>query len=433
VERRAEEDRPALYYAESDEQRSTSFWNRWEDIRLLGDFRSTDSVLDVGCAEGRITLEVAALVSHATGFDVSPERVAEAVRLAAERRIENVAFEVGSIDDYPLAPGSYDVTLFLAVWGKPLGGDRTVGAEHLRRILRATSRQLLIRVGVQKEPHKERRLGEILALCDAEGFDALCFSRSRDDSEAFTRGNLIVAHRRGTDARAGTLPPLTLVPTERLVDHPIVRSAASIEGGQELLDESPPRALPKRQARARERIDELRRVADIRPGDHVLLVSSPSSAASDVASIEQDVVVETTALGGDDVPPDSSYDLVLVLDAWGKPLAGTGRVGILSLVRWLRATRRQLIVRAGFQNDPLRELELDQIFAACEAEGFDVLGFSRGRRDGERSIRDNLVVASRRGAGARTGELRRLAVIPTAHLDDHPIVRTAASIRDRPE
>jgi len=132
----------------------------------------------------------------------------------AEHGIRNAAFAVGSIDDYPLRPLAFDVALFLAVWGKPLGGGRTVGAAHLRRILQATRRQLIIRVGVQKEPSKERRLAEILTLCDEEGFDALCFSRARDDSEVFTRGNLIVAHRRGTDARAGDLPPLALVPTE---------------------------------------------------------------------------------------------------------------------------------------------------------------------------------------------------------------------------
>jgi SAM-dependent methyltransferase len=414
-----------MYYSESDVERITSFQSRWDDIRALADFRQGDRVLDVGCAEGRITLEVASLVGHASGFDVSPERVAEATRLAAERGIENATFEVGSVDDYPLAPASYDITLFLAVWGKPLGGGRTVGAAHLRRILQATRRQLIIRVGVQKEPSKERRLAEVLALCDQEGFDALCFSRPRDDAETFTRGNLVVAHRRGTDARAGDLPPLALVPAELLSDDPIVRSAASIEG-TELDGESPFRALPKSEARARERLAEIRRVADLRSGDRVLVVGARSSETSAPDSLH-DVAVEAAA---DDAGAEpSSFDVVL-LESWGKPGRGGDPIGAEQLGRLLQAARRQLIVRAGLQNDPVRALELDSILSVCDTEGFDALAFSRGRRAGERSIRENLVVANRRGSGARIGELRALALIPTRRLRDNPIVRGAASVQD---
>jgi SAM-dependent methyltransferase len=422
-----EREQPVLYYSESDQQRTTSFQNRWDDIRAVADLRRSDQVLDVGCAEGRITLEVARVVAEAKGFDVSPERIAEATRLAAEHGIRNAAFAVGSIDDYPLRPLAFDVALFLAVWGKPLGGGRTVGAAHLRRILQATRRQLIIRVGVQKEPSKERRLAEILTLCDEEGFDALCFSRARDDSEVFTRGNLIVAHRRGTDARAGDLPPLALVPTEFLSDDPIVRSAASIEGS-EPDGESPLRALPKSQARARERIAEIRRVADLRRDDRVLVVDVRSAGTSELASLQHGLTVESAV---DDVGAEpSSFDVVL-LESWGKAWPGGDPIGATQLGRLLRATRRQLILRAGLQNDPVRVPEVDEIYSVCEAEGFDVLALSRGRRAKERSIRDNLVVANRKGSGARTGELRGLALIPTKRLRDNAIVRGAATVQDR--
>jgi hypothetical protein len=319
------------------------------------------------------------------------------------------------------------VTLFLAVWGKPLGEGRTVGAGHLRRILRATRRQLIIRVGVQKEPVRERRLAEILEVCDEGGFDALGFSRPRDESEPLTRGNLILAHRRGTDARAGRLPPLALVPTRLLADHPVVQSASSIEGsGGEA--PSPSRGLPKREARARERIEEIGRVADIRDRDRVLLLSARTSV-QDLAPIRQRAVVEAGVLDADSEP--SSYDVVLVLDSWGRPLAGGEPIGVEQLTRALRAARRQVLVRAGLQNDPLRERDLDLIFSACETEGFDVLAFSRGRRVGEQSIRDNLVVANRKGTDARTGELRSQAVIPSGRLKGHPIVLGAASVEGR--
>jgi hypothetical protein len=370
---------------------------------------------------------VALTVAEAKGFDVSQERVAEAARLAAERGIENAIFDVGSIDDYPLAPNSFDVTLFLAIWGKPLGGGRTVGATHLRRILRATRRQLIIRVGVQKEPSKERRLAEILTLCDEEGFDALCFSRARDESEAFTRGNLTVAHRRGADARAGDLPPLALVPTELIPEDPIVRTAAAIEN-PELDGESPLRGFPKSEARTRERIGEIRRVADLRQADRVLVVGARSAETSELESLQEGLIVETAA--DEEGAEPSSFDVVL-FESWGKPRPGGDPIGAAELGQLLRATRRQLILRAGLQNNPMRVLDVDEIYSVGEAEGFDVLAFSRGRRAGERSIRDNLVVANRRGAGARTGELRGLALIPTRRLRDNAIVRSAASVQSR--
>jgi hypothetical protein len=187
-------------------------------------------VLDIGCAEGLIALEVAKRVAVVDAFDVSETRVAEARRLAAERGISNARFDVGSVDTYPLSPLAYDVVLFLAVYGKRLDPERTVGPEHLVRILGATKRQLLMRVGVQSDTRREARLGEILDVCDEQGFDALCFSRTRR-GEFASPNNLLVANRRGSDARSGQLPMLALVPTARLVDDPVVRSADSVVGG----------------------------------------------------------------------------------------------------------------------------------------------------------------------------------------------------------
>jgi len=205
-----------------------SFESRWEEIRRIADFRPTDRVLDVGCAEGLVALEVAPLVHSVHGFDISTGRIEHATQLAVERGIENATFEVASIDEVPLEPGSWDVTLFLAVWGKKtLDGSRAIGAPELTRLLGATRRQLVARVGLQKDERREANLIEILDVCDANGFDALGFNRPLHE-ETFLRGNLLVANRRGSDARSGELPPVALVPTSRLVDHPVVAGAESI-------------------------------------------------------------------------------------------------------------------------------------------------------------------------------------------------------------
>src|SRR4051794_7551716 len=182
-----------LYY-ENKVGTADSFESRWDEIRRIADFRPTDHVLDAGCAEGLVALQVAPRVAQVHGFDISAGRIEHAVRLAEERRIENATFEVASIDEVELEPESWDVTLFLAVWGKrTLDGSRAIGEPELARLLSATRRQLVARVGLQRDEPREANLLEILDVCDANGFDAIGFNRPLHDG-TFLRGNLLVAN-----------------------------------------------------------------------------------------------------------------------------------------------------------------------------------------------------------------------------------------------
>jgi len=229
----SEQSRKGLYYRES---RGRSFRPRWDVLQKVADFRPTDHVLDIGCAEGLITLEVATLVERVHGIDAHENRVAEATRLAAESGIRNAAFELASVVGYPLRPRSYDVSLLMAGLGKAADdGDteRWVGVEDLRRILEATRRQSVMRLDDQ---HKERRrreprLGETLEVCEQSGFDALCFSLPIPHRKSGkVGGNMLIANRRGSDARVGKLPRLALIPISRLPEHPVVRSLQSLPG-----------------------------------------------------------------------------------------------------------------------------------------------------------------------------------------------------------
>ncbi|HZQ65910.1 MAG TPA: class I SAM-dependent methyltransferase [Gaiellaceae bacterium] len=223
-----------LYYKES---RGRSWKARLDEVRRMADLRPGDSVIDVGCAEGLITLELAKLVDRIHGIDVHDVRIAEAKRLAAERGVQNATFELASVIDYPFEPLSYDVSLFMAVWGKPAEGiaDRSVGAGELRAILGATRRQHVMRVTVQYRRKTEPLLEQLLRICDESGFDALCFSRpmAKKGKPGSSSANMLIANRRGTDARIGEVPPLALVPTALLADHPVVQSARAAPAGGE--------------------------------------------------------------------------------------------------------------------------------------------------------------------------------------------------------
>jgi SAM-dependent methyltransferase len=185
----------------------------------VGDLRPTDHVLDVGCADGEVALEVAGLVEHVHGIDIRPDRAQRAVERAAERGIGNAGFEVSSIQDYPLQPDSWDVTLFMRVWGKGSPASHVQDAE-LERVLRATRRQAIVQAGKRRA---ERRLHRIFAIFDEQGFDAAWFVEL----------NLIVANRRGAGARIGALPERVAIPgpagvrlvrTTSVPNHPVAQS-----------------------------------------------------------------------------------------------------------------------------------------------------------------------------------------------------------------
>jgi SAM-dependent methyltransferase len=232
--RRAEKGEKPLFYPRFDGSEN-SVAKRWEEIQRIADLRPTDEVIDLGCAEGLVTLEVARVVSHIHGVEITPKRVAEAKRVAAERGIGNATFEVAAAQDYELAPLSYDVSIFMALWGKPAGPKdehgvptRTIGEPEIEKLLRATRRQAVLRINVQSTAGVEGRLAGILELCDRNDFDAICFSRPLHEGR-YLRGNMIIANRRGTDARVGELPPLVLVPTS-MIDNPILGRASRKPG-----------------------------------------------------------------------------------------------------------------------------------------------------------------------------------------------------------
>lgn len=66
------------------------------------------SVLDVGCAGGHITLDLARRVRKVHGIDLSPRLIAIAEHRRAAEGVENCSFAVGRVDDASLGEGSFD-------------------------------------------------------------------------------------------------------------------------------------------------------------------------------------------------------------------------------------------------------------------------------------------------------------------------------------
>jgi len=114
-----------------------------------------------------------------------------------------------------------------------------------------------------------------------------------------------------------------------------------------------------------------------------------------------------------------SYDVVLFQGVYGMELASGGTVGPDELSKALRAARRQVILRLNVQDDPRAAGWLPEIFETADRLGFDVAAFPKFDRF------ENLIVASRRGSGARLRQAPQLMLVPTRLHADHPVVAGA--------
>lgn len=184
---------------------------RWSDIRLICDFRSGDTVLDVGSAEGLISLQVAPLVSHVHGVELREKWVKRSRNEAVTRGIGNVTFERGSALTFE-PETAYDIVLLLGVLGKSDDAGKMVDADALSRLCIYAKRQIIIRHGVQSARETTIPLEFLLSTLEASGFDAICFPRAR------LSGSIIVGNRKGTDAMIRHAPPFMLVPATQ--EHP---------------------------------------------------------------------------------------------------------------------------------------------------------------------------------------------------------------------
>jgi ubiquinone/menaquinone biosynthesis C-methylase UbiE len=85
--------------------RSLSF-EEWAPLVPAGSL-----VLDIGCADGLSTFDIASRDVEALGFDISGELVRRAADRAQRAGIRNVSFMVADADAIPVADGSFDCVL----------------------------------------------------------------------------------------------------------------------------------------------------------------------------------------------------------------------------------------------------------------------------------------------------------------------------------
>ena len=147
----------------------------------------TDHALDVGTGGGHAALALAPAVTSVAAIDPTPEMLAVASRLAAERGIANVSFTRATAEALPFPDASFDVAISrfsIHHWPQPEPAFREIG-----RVVRPGGRLALVdmlapedgpldtflnAVELLRDPSHARslRASEWLSLLGAAGFSA---------------------------------------------------------------------------------------------------------------------------------------------------------------------------------------------------------------------------------------------------------------------
>jgi len=108
-----------LYY-KTGEEGNVDFRERWNDLKILVDSNNEHTVLDVGCAEGLISIELAKQFKKVFAFDIEPYRIRKAKENAVG--VGNIEFSTGSYMSYEYQ--TYDQVFCFGVYHKIKSNER---------------------------------------------------------------------------------------------------------------------------------------------------------------------------------------------------------------------------------------------------------------------------------------------------------------------
>jgi cyclopropane fatty-acyl-phospholipid synthase-like methyltransferase len=108
-----------LYY-KTGKDGNVDFHERWTDLAEIINFNKDHTVLDVGCAEGLISIELSTRFKKVFAFDIEPYRIIKARENA--KNIENIEFSTESYMSYQYK--NYDQVFCLGVYHKIKSNQR---------------------------------------------------------------------------------------------------------------------------------------------------------------------------------------------------------------------------------------------------------------------------------------------------------------------
>jgi ArsR family transcriptional regulator len=131
-------------------------WAAW--ARALGHLLPPLDVVDIGCGDGYLALEMARWARHVTGIDRSDEVLERAKALATRRRITNVEWKKGDLARLPLHDASMDVALLSQALHHASDPERAVA--EAARVLRPGGRLLLLDLRQHDQAWVKQKFGD---------------------------------------------------------------------------------------------------------------------------------------------------------------------------------------------------------------------------------------------------------------------------------
>lgn len=131
-------------------------WAAW--ARALGHLLPPLDVVDIGCGEGYLTIEVARWARRVTAVDRSAAVLTRAKALAGRRRAGNITFKRGELDRLPVKAASQDVALFSQALHHAAAPEAAI-AEAVR-VLRPGGKLLILDLRAHDETWVREKLGD---------------------------------------------------------------------------------------------------------------------------------------------------------------------------------------------------------------------------------------------------------------------------------
>jgi SAM-dependent methyltransferase len=131
-------------------------WAAW--ARALGHLLPPATVVDIGCGEGYLTVEVARWASRVVAVDRSAAVLARAKALAGRRRASNITFKRGTIERLPLDSSSMDIALLSQALHHASSPARAV--EEATRVVREGGKVLVLDLRAHDEAWVREKLGD---------------------------------------------------------------------------------------------------------------------------------------------------------------------------------------------------------------------------------------------------------------------------------
>jgi SAM-dependent methyltransferase len=140
-------------------------WAAW--ARALGHLLPPVDVVDIGCGEGYLTVEVARWARRVIAVDRSPAVLARAKALAGRRRAANITFKRGEIDRLPLGAASVDIALLCQALHHSTDPARSLAEAF--RVVRPAGKVLVLDLRAHDETWVREKLGDRqLGFSDAQ-------------------------------------------------------------------------------------------------------------------------------------------------------------------------------------------------------------------------------------------------------------------------